>query len=190
MRGMTIGDSPIGNEYLRQSRELTEGLGAAKSASALDMGNTNANFNAAMSQFQNNLRQQSYMNRLSLSTAQPASYGMQGQLFGERQAQGTKQFKGFQTGWNAGIDLTQLLGAAMSACWIADAIYGAHSREFWLARHFIFNRWQGGLADTVRSLYMKIGRPVAWMVRHVPGVRQALKPLFDMAVARELSARG
>ena len=103
-RGMTVGDSPIGNELLRQRRLFGENITAQKSASALDLGNAEAAFNANIANFQNQLRQQAFTNRLAIAGLNPASYGLQSQLFGERLQAAPRSFSGSgsQFGWGAG----------------------------------------------------------------------------------------
>lgn len=105
MRGMTIADSPIGNEYLKQQSNLESNLGAAKSASALDLGNSQQNFNAAINQFTQQLQQQALLNRLAIAGQTPASYGLQSQLFGQQLAASGRQSSGTQgfSNWGAGL---------------------------------------------------------------------------------------
>lgn len=113
-RGLSVSDSPIGGEALKQQRELVEGLGAQKSQSALDLGNAAADFNARLTAFQNNLRQQAFMNRLALASTTPTSFGLQSTLFNERAAGAPRQSTGFsnissnQFGFN-GTDIGRLL---------------------------------------------------------------------------------
>ncbi len=83
-RGMTASDSPIGNELLRQQRDLQEGLAATKTKASLDLGASSDLFNQNLQQFQAQLRQQAYQNRLALSSAQPASYKQQNMLLAQR----------------------------------------------------------------------------------------------------------
>lgn len=116
MRGMRVTDTPIGGEVLRQRGNLELGLQGQKAAGALDLGQASAQFNAQMAEFTNNLRQQAFMQQLSLAGTAPASYGLQSQLFGERLAQGTRSggFSGSSnmTGWNTGFDLSKAAGGA------------------------------------------------------------------------------
>lgn len=72
--------------------------------------------------------------------------------------------------------------AAMAGCWIAAAIYGEGTKEFQLARKWIFELWQGPVADSVRNFYLDHGREIALLVRTNPGFKEAIKPLFDLAV--------
>lgn len=72
-------------------------------------------------------------------------------------------------------------GAA--ACWIAEAIYGP-TIETKLVRAWLnlsFTRTLKG--KITMAIYRLIGRPVAFFVRHSSILRNALKPLFDKALA-------
>lgn len=74
-------------------------------------------------------------------------------------------------------------GAALAlpaACWVAAAIYGPGTPEFWAARRFIFERWQGPVAAAVRWLYLRHGR---WLARQSWAV-WLLRPAFAIAVKR------
>jgi hypothetical protein len=78
-------------------------------------------------------------------------------------------------------------------CWIAAALYGAESPAVAWARHWIFTAWRGPRAALVRTLYRRVGRPVAWAVRRSPTLRRWLRPWFDRAVVRgaqDLLSRG
>jgi len=72
--------------------------------------------------------------------------------------------------------------AAYGACWIAEALYGVGSPEFYLARKWIFYLWEGPIAKAVRDLYIKNGREVAVLVEQYPEIRELIKPYFDKAV--------
>lgn len=113
-RGMRLSDSPIGGEALRQRTLFGSQLAGQKAASELDVGNTEANFDQAIRAFQAQLSQQAFMNRLSLSSASPASYGLQSQLFGERLAAAPRSMTSFGSGtqWNTGFDLGQMMYGA------------------------------------------------------------------------------
>lgn len=99
-------------------------------------------------------------------------------------SQGQQRGSMSTTEW--GIDLGQIIGAAAGAmmpmCWVAEALYGKHSRETAMARYWITVGWQGPYAKLGRALYRAIGRPVAALTRRSPLVRRLLKPLFDRAV--------
>lgn len=85
-RGMTVADSPIGAELLRQRRMFGEGLAAQRAESALNLGQAEAGFNQSLAQFQSNLRQQALANRLAMAGMSPASFQLGSQLFQQRLA--------------------------------------------------------------------------------------------------------
>jgi len=74
--------------------------------------------------------------------------------------------------------LVGLAAAAAIACWIAEALYGRGSREFYLARLWIFELWEGPVADVTRALYRRFGARAA----RCPWLVACLRPLFDRAV--------
>ena len=106
------------------------------------------------------------------------------------------QFQANKSGGGIGSLLGGIAGTALGAytgglgfglgskkgCWIARAIYGDTSTEWVLARHYIFNKWQGAIANIVRSLYSKYGERVAEIVKTNKLLKAILKPLFDRAV--------
>jgi hypothetical protein len=73
----------------------------------------------------------------------------------------------------------------VTPCWIAEVLYGiddprTHTIRAWL---------RGPFRDTVAgsslvTLYLAIGRPVAWVARRSSWLRAALKPLFDAALRK------
>lgn len=71
-----------------------------------------------------------------------------------------------------------------TVCWVAEAIYGPGSPEFWAAWRFINERWTGRAADYVRAVYRRYGQRLAYYVRRSRVLRAVLKPLFDVAVRR------
>lgn len=80
-------------------------------------------------------------------------------------------------------------GGALKGCWIAEAIYGTddprtHLLRFWLNGEFSETR----TGAAVMAAYRGIGIPVAWLARHSRTVRNALKPLFDVALRRACNA--
>lgn len=114
MRGMRVTDTPIGGEVLRQRGNLELGLQGQKAASSLDLSQAGADFNARMAEYTGNLRQQAFMNQLSLAGTTPASFGLQNQLFGERLQAAPRSFTGLtgMSGWNTGFDLSKAAGGA------------------------------------------------------------------------------
>ena len=93
-RGMRVSDSPIGNEVIRQRGQVGTQLAGQKAASALNLGQAGADFNARLAQFTQGLQQQAFMNRLALGSTSPASFGLQQQLFGQRLAAAPRSFTG------------------------------------------------------------------------------------------------
>jgi hypothetical protein len=96
-----------------------------------------------------------------------------------------------QSPWQQGTSVANTVGqvggsvaGGFMGCWIAAALYGAESPAVALARHWIFTAWRGPKAAIVRTLYRRVGRPVAWGVRRSPTLRRWLRPWFDRAVVR------
>ena len=82
-------------------------------------------------------------------------------------------------------DATELMSsaakaAAAAACWIAARLYGRGSLNFYLARYWIMQVWQGRLADLTRRLYVRYGEHLS---RH-PWLVRCLKPCFDYAASQ------
>lgn len=114
MRGMSTADSPIGNEMLRQQRELQEGLAATKTKASLDLGNSQDLFNQNLANFQAQLRQQAYQNRLALASTQPSSFALQNSLLAQRLPFVTT--KGSQ--WGTGLSGQQVGAAAQGLSYL------------------------------------------------------------------------
>lgn len=60
-------------------------------------------------------------------------------------------------------------------CWVAEAIFGVDHPKTHAARYYVNNhapRW-------FKSLYLTIGKPVAWCVKRSSVLRWALRPLFE-----------
>jgi len=70
-RGMNLSDTPILRELGLATTDLETGLRGAEASSLLNVGQANQTFAANLNAFQQNLRQQAYLNRLNLG----ASYG-------------------------------------------------------------------------------------------------------------------
>ena len=81
-RGMTISDSPIGGDYLRQLANYQAQMGGQQAGSALQLSQQNQGLYQGVLNFGNALRQQADNNRLALAQAQPGSYS-----FGQNLAQ-------------------------------------------------------------------------------------------------------
>lgn len=183
MRGMAVSDSPIGHESLRQRRQFQEGLASQRAAASFDLSAAGNLFNQQLQQFQAQLQQQAFANRLALAQGQPASYGMQGQLFNERLAQGTRRTasKGSYSSMGYGVDLGQLIGAAASAygaCWVAVAIFGPYAPTVYRARAYMTR------PGILRTVYFVIGPTLARWTKKSRVLRAALRPLFLAAAKR------
>ena len=81
-RGMTISDSPIGGDYLRQLDNYQAQMGVQQEGSELQLSQQNQWMYQGVLNFGNALRQQADQNRLALAQAQPGSYS-----FGQNLAQ-------------------------------------------------------------------------------------------------------
>lgn len=79
--------------------------------------------------------------------------------------------------------VTGVASSAAGGCWVAHAIYGP-GIEWLLARHYIFEVWQGRMANATRAVYQRVGPRLA---RH-RRLCLMLKPLFDVAVRRGRAA--
>ena len=66
-RGMSVTDTPIGSEVLRERGLLGLRLGGAKAGAMLDVASSQRQFDESIRQFQEGLRQRSFLNRLSLT---------------------------------------------------------------------------------------------------------------------------
>ncbi len=79
-RGMTISDSPIGGDYLRQLANYQAQMGGQQAGSALQLSQQNRGMYQDVLNFGNQLRQSADQNRLALAQAQPGSYSFGNQL--------------------------------------------------------------------------------------------------------------
>lgn len=68
-RGLSVSDSPIGNEALRTFERFRRGLSSAKAGASLDLANAEQIFNENVRQFQSGLEQQAFQNRIALAGA-------------------------------------------------------------------------------------------------------------------------
>lgn len=102
-----------------------------------------------------------------------------GRIFGRNAAASLGQTLG--TG-GANAILTGASAGIAAGCWVAAELYGWFTPEWYSARRFIFERWEGALADGVRAFYLKHGPALAEMVRQSPALRAMVKPWFDEAV--------
>jgi hypothetical protein len=65
-RGMELGDTPLTREIARAKADLTLGLGSAKAASKLNLGQMEREFGLSLGSFREGLRNQSFTNRLNI----------------------------------------------------------------------------------------------------------------------------
>lgn len=82
-RGLSITDTAIANAKGSALADFLRGLESAKATSALNVGDTEANFNQGLAQFQAALRNQAAMNRMAMASNSPASFGLANSLFGQ-----------------------------------------------------------------------------------------------------------
>lgn len=150
--------------------------------------------------FKSNLGWQQYLAGAPLAAEQ----GEQG-LFGTATGQRTDSLDNLQKfgvasygPWNALIQ--GAAGAASSAlmpggaitkaipCWVAEAIYGVDDPRTHLVRAWLnggFRRRPLGMV--AMAAYMRFGQRVARLVRALPILQHALRPLFDRAASKAMS---
>lgn len=130
-RGMNLTDAPIGSDFLRQRRELGEGLGAQRAASALDLGNAAADFNARLAAFQEGLRQQAFQNRLALGGAQagftPFASGLLQERIAGRGFHGRTTGRGTGSSYGGSISASDIYGLGRGA----SSLGGGGGYEAW-----------------------------------------------------------
>jgi len=78
-------------------------------------------------------------------------------------------------------------GGLMSMCHVAAEYYGWFTPEWWNARNWIVEGWQGDAAEEFREVYLKDGPKMAERVRNEPAYAKTLRPLFDWA--RDMGAK-
>ena len=83
-RGMTISDSPIGGDFLRQMANYQSQMGGQQAGSALQMSGQNQNLYKGMLDFGQQLQQNASNNRLQLAQARPGSYDLGAQMAQQR----------------------------------------------------------------------------------------------------------
>lgn len=77
-----------------------------------------------------------------------------------------------------------IAGGAMSmmgGCYVAAEYYGWFTPDWWNARNWIVEGWQGDKAEEFRDIYLKDGPEMAERVRNEPAYAETLRPLFDWA---------
>src|SRR3990167_11289607 len=83
-RGMTISDSPIGGDYLRQLANYGAQMGGQQAGQALQLQQNNRGMQQNLMNFGQQLQQNASQNRLALAQAQPGSYSFGNQLAQQR----------------------------------------------------------------------------------------------------------
>lgn len=94
--------------------------------------------------------------------------------------------------WDAFNNITGAINQAASTgakafagCWIAEAIYGIDDPRTHLVRAWLNGPFrETKIGNAVMSVYLAIGRQIAWMARRSSMLRAALKPLFDAALRK------
>ena len=79
-RGMTISDSPIGGDYLRNLASYQAQMGGQQAKSALDLSGQNQQMYQNILGLTQNLGQNAAQNRFQLASARPGSYDLGSQL--------------------------------------------------------------------------------------------------------------
>ena len=82
------------------------------------------------------------------------------------------------------VGLGSLATPLISACWVADALYGEGTMQAKCARLWVTTGWQGWQADAFRALYYKLGPAVAALVKRSRLARRLMRPLFDRFVTK------
>jgi hypothetical protein len=80
--------------------------------------------------------------------------------------------------------ISGIAGGAMSMmgpCYVAAEYYGWFTPDWWNARDWIVEGWQGDEAEEFREVYLKDGPEMAERVRNDPAYSSTMRPLFDWA---------
>jgi len=132
------------------------------------------------------IRRQAFLQALSVGFGAAPAIGLgafqnAGQLFSTIANRNETGVMGKNSAFGSiGGQLSGMGAAAGGGCWIAAALYGYDTPEFYLARCWIFTLWRGPVAAVVRWLYRRYGERAA----RCPWLVARLRPLFDRAVAR------
>lgn len=169
-RGLRLTDTPIGDVALRERRNLAETLAGAKSASLLQVGTTQQSFQQAVSQFQQNLRQQALQNRLGLAAGPFVSGGGGGgvpslptvsisETLGAinpflNRAQQESQFQQ-QFGFNQQQSLLGIAGATAQRDFLATQAQKQRQMDFVIASIGLMGAAAGGAGAAVSSARLK-----------------------------------
>ncbi len=200
-RGLRPGDSPIidrgslvAQQGVRQIGQLTRGLRGQGAATELTLPFQQ---NFATEELRGNLAQNAFTNRLQLAGFAGNALGLTNNLnlqeaFSSVQGAGNKRpgnppFFSSQDQTSLIGSGASLLGAgAVALCHVAAEYYGWFTPDWYAARNWIANGWQGITADVVRGLYRRHGPRVASWVRRSRIVRAALRPVAAWAVRKGL----
>ena len=209
-RGLRPGDSPImglgsdiTEEGQRMQGQLVNQLRGYEADTLLNMPFERG---LATTQLQAQLQQEAFNNRLRLTGAtgslglgmnpnfnvpqalsviqaprlamkETVSKASLGQLFDNA--------AGAYANWGSGTESFASAGTSFAAmCWVAAEYYGWFTPEWFAARRWIAERWEGRVADIFRATYLRHGRRVAAWVRKYRPVRWALRPVFAWAVRK------
>lgn len=85
-RGLRLSDTPIAGVGARALERLETGLRGTRASAGLEFGQRQQFFTQSLQEFQANLRQQAFLNRISLASAAPLSLNLAGLLARERVA--------------------------------------------------------------------------------------------------------
>jgi hypothetical protein len=191
-RGLRPGDSPIlglGSDIVREGQfQQGQLVRAVRGQEALQL----ANFDQAATEFQANLQQQAFNNRLALAGGASElgiglnpNFDVTGALSVHQQPrlvqtkirgkQGNASLTG-EYGFGGGAG-----GGGGTGCWIAAEFYGWHTTEWQNARRWLFERWHGRIARSFRWVYLRHGPRIAGWVRRSRIIRETLRPLFAWA---------
>lgn len=82
------------------------------------------------------------------------------------------------------------VGGALMGCYVAAEFYGWFTPNWWDARNWIVEGWQGDEAEEFREVYLREGEDLAKRVREDDGYRERLRPMFEWAREQGSKMRG
>ena len=137
-RGMTISDSPIGGDYLRQLANYQAQMGGQQAGAGLQLGQQNQRMFQDVLGMGEQFRQNAAQNRLQLAQAQPGSYGFGNQLAQQRIASApttqTTRGGGMRQSPTWSLGAGQALGAAQQGLNLYSGTYKGSTpgiRDLW-----------------------------------------------------------
>lgn len=72
-------------------------------------------------------------------------------------------------------------------CWIAEAVWGVNDLRTHMVRRWLNQVYaKTPVGSIVMAAYGVFGKSVAWAVRHSPRLKEAIRPLFNLALARSI----